>query len=195
MWSYILLVLVSLFTCVVVYRRLYHLPHPEYLSYTILLLTAAMFGTMIANSGLLDRIIELMMVAVVLLVLVLLLISVRLIQPQYARHPVLYSYFPLLILPFYAYFIDNEMLEFITNAIIQATALVVYSGLVISYWKPVERGYLLFISILSFLAAFGIYWYPGLQSSYSIPIVHLLVGVGMIISSFKFPSILLEHKR
>jgi len=194
LWSYILLVLISLFTCVVIYRRLSPLPHPEYLSYTILLLNAVMFGMMIAGSEHLDRIIELMLLSVFLLVLVLLLISVRQIQPQYSRQPVLYAYFPLLILPFYAYFVDNEMLEFITNATIQATALLVYLGLVISYFSTVRRGYLLFISILTFTAAFGLYWYP-VYISVPISAIHLLVGVGMIISGFKFPSILLEHKR
>lgn len=149
----------------------------------------------IVSSELLDRYIDLTMLSVVLLVLVFLLISVRLIQPQYARHPVIYSYFPLIILPFYAYFIDSEILEFITNVSLQATALIVFSGLVVSYWNTVEKGYLLFIALLAFLSAFGLYWYPNLEHPVILPVVHILAGVGMIITCFKFPSILLEHKR
>lgn len=195
MWSHILLILISLFACIVIYRRLSRLSHPEYLSYTILLLNALMFGMIIVNSELLNRYIDIMLLSIVLLVLVLLLISVRLIQPQYDRHPVIYSYFPLLIIPFYAYFIDSEILEIITNIAIQASALIVFSGLTITYWSSIEKGYLLFIAILSFLAAFGLHWYPEIESQFIMPIVHILVGVGMIISSFKFPPILLEHKR
>lgn len=195
MWSHILLVLISLFTCIVIYRRLSRLSHPEYLSYVILLLNAGMFGMIIANPELLERYIDLALLSIVLLVLVFLLISVRLIQPQYARHPVIYSYFPLIIIPFYAYFIDSKILEFITNISIQATALFVFSGLVISYSRTIEKGYLLYLAIIFFIAAFGLHWYPVDEHPLIQPSVHLLVGAGMIITSFKFPSILLEHKR
>lgn len=195
MWSHILLVLISLFSCIVIYRRLSRLSHPEYLSYTILLLNAVMFGMIIVNSEQLARYIDLLLLSIVLLVLVLLLISVRLIQPQYDRHPVIYSYFPLILIPFYAYYVDSEILEFITNISIQATALLVFSALVVTYSRTIEKGYLLFLAILSFLSAFGLYWYPWFESPLIQPGVHLLVGTGMIITSFKFPSILLECKR
>ena len=179
----------------VVYRRLSRIPHPEYLSYTILLLNAVTFGLMIASPGLLARSIELMLLTVVLLVLILLLVSIRLIQPQYTRHPLLYTYFPIIILPFYAYFIDSETLQFITNMTLQATALFVYTGLIITYWKSVDRGYLLFLSVLAFLSAFVINWFPWFESSVILPATHLLTAIGMIISSFKFPSIITEQKR
>jgi len=195
LWSQILLILVSLFACIVVYRRLLHVPHPEYLSYTILLLNAVTFGLMIASPELLARQIELMLLSVVLLVLILLLVSVRLIQPQYTRYSVVYSYFPILILPFYAYFIDSEMLNFITNMTLQATALFVYTDLIITYWKSVDRGYVLFLSVLAFLSAFVINWFPWLESSVNQPAIHLFSAIGMIISSLKFPSIITEQKR
>lgn len=195
MWSQILLVLVSLFSCIVVYRRLSRVPHPEYLSYAILLINAVMFGMIVVGKDHLTRPIELMLLAEILLVLVLLLISIRLIQPQYARHPVLYSYFPILILPFYAYFIDSEILQFISNMILQATALLVYAGLVITYWKSIERGYVLFLAILAFAAAFSIHWFPWFESTMIMPATHLLVATGIIISSFKFPSIITQYKR
>lgn len=185
----------SLFTCIVIYRRLSRLSHPEYLSYTILLLNAGMFGMTIANPELLERYIDLALLSILLLVLVFLLISMRLIQPQYARHPVIYSYFPLIIIPFYAYFIDSEILEFIINFSIQATALFVFSGLVISYSRTIEKGYLLYLAILFFISAFGLYWYPVGENPLIQPAVHLLAGAGMIITSFKFPFILLENKR
>lgn len=195
MWSQILLVLVSLFACVVVYRRLSQEPHPEYLSYVILMLNAVSFGMMIAGPELLSRAIELTLLSVFLLVLVLLLISIRLMQPQYARHPVLYSYFPILILPFYAYFIDSEILRFITNMSVQATALLVFSGLVFTYWKSVDKGYLLLLAILAFASAFVLRWFTWFESPFILPATHLLAGTGMIISCFKFPSILAKHKR
>ena len=195
MWSHILLVLVSLFSCVVIYRRLSRVPHPEYLSYFILLLNAVTFGMIIAGETQLTRYIELSLLSVFLLVLVFLLISIRLLQPQYARQPVLYSYFPVLILPFYAYFIDSEILQFITNMSVQATALLVFTGLVVAYWKSIEKGYLLFLSIAAFASAFVLKWFPWFDSSIILPVIHLLACVGMITSTFKFTSILTEHKR
>lgn len=195
MWSQILLVLVSLFACVVIYRRLADIPHPEYLSYSALLLNAALFGMIIASSEALARAIELTSVLTIIVVLILLLITIRIIQPQYARHPLVYSYFPLLILPFYAYFIDSEILQFVMNVSIQSTALLVYSGLVITYWKSIDKGYLLFISIIAFAGAMILYWTPLFESQFLMPVIHLLLGIGMIVSSFKFPSIITEHKR
>jgi len=108
---------------------------------------------------------------------------------------VVYSYFPLLLLPFYAYFIDSEILQFITNMTIQATALLVYVGLVITYWNSIDKGYLLFLSLLAFASAFLLKWFPWFDSALILPATHLLAGIGMIISSFKFPSILTKHKR
>lgn len=195
MWSQILLVLVSLFACIVIYRRLANIPHPEYLSYSALLLNAVMFGMIIASSETLARAIELTSVLTILVVLILLLITIRIIQPQYARHPLVYSYFPILILPFYAYFIDSEILQFVMNVSIQSTALLVYSGLVITYWKSIDNGYLLFISIIAFAGAMILYWIPLTEIKFLTPVIHLLLGIGMIVSSFKFPSIITEHKR
>jgi len=195
LWSQILLVLVSLFACVVIYRRLADIPHPEYLSYSALLLNAALFGMIIASSEALARAIELTSVLTIIVVLILLLITIRIIQPQYARHPLVYSYFPLLILPFYAYFIDSEILQFVMNVSIQLTALLVYSGLVITYWKSIDKGYLLFISIIAFAGAMILYWTSLFESQFLMPVIHLLLGIGMIVSSFKFPSIITEHKR
>lgn len=195
MWSQILLVLVSLFACIVIYRRLANIPHPEYLSYSALLLNAVMFGMIIASSETLARAIELTSVLTILVVLILLLITIRIIQPQYARHPLVYSYFPILILPFYAYFIDSEILQFVMNVSIQSTALLVYSGLVITYWKSIDNGYLLFISIIAFAGAMILYWIPLTENKFLTPVIHLLLGLGMIVSSFKFPSIITKHKR
>lgn len=195
MWSQILLVLISLFCCIVVYRRLSKFPHPEYLSYLILLQTAIMFGLMITGNEMLARTIELISVSIVLFVLIFLLISIRIIQPDYARQPVIYSYFPIVILPFYYYFIDSEILQFVTNVTIQITALLVFAGLVIRYFTTVTKGYMLFLSLISFIAALVFEWFPWFESPLLMPVIHLLIGIGMIISSFKFPSIITENRR
>lgn len=195
MWSQILLFLISLFSCIIVYRHLSDVPHPEYLSYIILLLTAVAMGMILTESGELDRAIELLLLLIMLFVLVLLLISIRLLQPDYARQPVIYSYFPLTIIPFYAYFVDSEILEFITLASVQAASILVYTGLVFSYWRSIEKGYLLFLSVLCFISAFCIYWYPDFNFEYSVPVTHLLIGLGMIVASFKFPLVLVQYKR
>jgi len=150
---------------------------------------------MIAGPELFARTIEHMLLSVVLLVLVLLLISIRLFQPQYDRQPAVYSYFPLVILPFYTYFIDSETLKFITHMTLQATALLVYSGLVITYWTSINKGYYLFLSILAFAAAFMLNWFPWFESPVILPATHLFTAAGMIISSFKFPPVLTKHKR
>lgn len=152
-------------------------------------------GMILTESGELDRAIELSMLLIMLFVLVFLLISIRVLQPDYARQPVIYSYFPLTIIPVYAYFVDSEILEYITLASVQGASLLVYIGLVFSYWRSIEKGYLLFLSVLCFLSAFCIYWYPDFNFEYMIPITHLLTGTGMIIASFKFPLVLVNHKR
>lgn len=172
-----------------------NLPHPEYLGYTVLLLFSVSLCIILIDANYLGNVIDLLLLLVVLFLLVFMLISIRTLQPDYARQPVIYSYVPLLIAPFYAVFIDSEILAALTHAAIQGTLLVVFTGMVFMYWRTVERGYILLLSTLLFLTAFVLYWLIDQNLDYVLPIVHLLLGVGMITASFKFPAVLVQHKR
>lgn len=172
-----------------------NLPHPEYLAYTVLLTLSVSLCTILVNDSVLDRVIDLMLLIVVLFSLVFMLISIRQLQPDYTRQPIIYSYVPLLIAPFYAIFIDSEILAALTHAAVQGTLIVVFAGMVFMYWKSLERGYLLLLSMLLFITAFVLYWLIDQNLNYVLPVVHLLTGIGMITASFKFPEILVQHKR
>ncbi|MFO7846893.1 MAG: hypothetical protein R6V27_10050 [Balneolaceae bacterium] len=185
----------TLFSTVILYRRLNSYSHPEYTGYTVLLMLAATLGMLVIDNPILERAIDLMLLGVILLVLIFILISIRMLQPGYARHPLFYTFLPILIFPFYAYFVDSDILSSITQATLQGTSLLVFSGLVFQYWKTIERGYLLFVSIIFYLAAFLLYWFLDIRQELIHPVIHLLTGTGMILTCFKFPEILIQHKR
>lgn len=147
------------------------------------------------DDNILDRIVDLMLLVVVLACLVFMLVSIRQLQPDYARQPIFYSYVPLLILPFYAIFIESNILAAITHATIQGTLLIVFIGLVFMYWRSIERGFLLLLATAFFLSAFVLYWLVDQHIDFLLPVVHLLTGIGMMITSFKFPVLLVQHKR
>lgn len=195
MWSLILFVFFCFFCCIVVYRRLDKSPQIEYLSYSIFLLLALVMGMILTGAPELIRAVELVYLTVLILTMVLLLVTVRTLQPDYARHPVVYSYVPLIILPFYAFFVDSSILSEITFLAIQVTSLIVYTGIVITYFKSLDKGYLLFISLTLFITAFAVYWLIAENQWWRLPTIHMLTGIGMIIASFKFPAIINNHKR
>jgi len=172
-----------------------NLPHLEYLAYTILLLLIVTLGMILTEAAVLDRAVELTYLATQLLMLVFLMVSIRTLQPDYARHSVYNSYLPLLIFPFYAYFLDSDILASITLGTIQGTLLIVFGGLTFTYYSSVKRGYLLLLALILFLAAFAVYWLPGIDQNLSIILVHLMGGTGMVAVSFKFPAVLTQHKR
>ena len=142
-----------------------------------------------------ERAVELIFLMALLLTMVFLLLSVRILQPEYARQPVAYSYVPLIILPFYAYFIDTQILSDITFLSIQATCLIVFAGLTVTYYKSLKNGYLLFIALFFFITAFTVFWLSNAERDLIQSLTHLLAGVGMISASFKFPAILTKNKR
>lgn len=169
--------------------------HLEYLAYSILISLAVMLSLILTGQAIFERAVELLFLLVLLLIMVFLLISVRTLQPEYARQPVAYSYVPLIILPFYAYFIDTQILSDITFLALQATCLTVFAGLTVTYYKSLKNGYLLFIALFFFITAFTVYWLSNAERELFQSLTHLLAGVGMISASFKFPAILINNKR
>lgn len=195
MWSIILLILISLFCCVVIYRRMKNNAHLEYLSYSILITLSVMLSLILTGQALFERAVELLFLVVLLLTMVFLLLSVRTLQPEYVRQPVAYSYVPLLILPFYVYFIDTQILSDITFLAIQATCLIVFGGLTIMYFNSLKNGYMLFAALFLFITAFTLFWLANAERELIYSLTHLLAGAGMISASFKFPAILINNKR
>ena len=185
----------TLFSFVILYRRLNSYSQPEYTGYAVLMLLAVTLGMLVIDNPILDRAIDLMLLAVILLVLIFILISIRMLQPGYARHPLFYTFLPILIFPFYSYFISSDILASITHATLQGTSLLVFSGLVFQYWKTIERGYLLLVSVVFYLSAFLLFWFFDIRQDLLSPVIHLLTGAGMILTCFKFPAILIHHKR
>jgi len=195
LWSLILLILISLFCCVIVYRRTKNAPQVEYLAYSILLLLSVMLGMMLADSALLERAVELIFLAILLLTMILLLHTVRILQPDFARQPVIYSYIPLTVFPFYVFFVDSPILSDITFLSLQATCLIVFAGLSVTYLQSVRNGYVLFLSLIFFISAFAFYWLINIEHEIFLHLTYLFTGVGIISASFKYPAILTLNSR
>lgn len=193
MWSQILLVLISLFCCIIIYRRMKGLVHLELLAYSICLGNAVYFSLILMQIPALSYAIELIHLGLLLLILILLLLSIRKLQPMYARHPILYSYIPLIVLPFYIFFIDNEVLSTITFIALQGTSLVVFGGLVAIYFQSVQQTYLLLSGFICLTFAVLFQWMLNEEITYGYIFVHLFTGAGMVMTALTLPELI--HKQ
>jgi hypothetical protein len=169
--------------------------HLEYLAYSILITLSVMLSLILTGQVIFERAAELLFLVVLLLTMVFLLLSVRTLQPEYARQPVAYAYVPFIILPFYAYFIDTQILSDITFLAIQSTCLIVFGGLAITYFNSLKNGYLLFAALIFFITAFTVFWLANAERELIYSLTHLLAGAGMITASFKFPAIVVNNQR
>lgn len=193
MWSSLLLILTALFCCLVVYRRSDDISHIEYLSYLFFIALSVATGLELMEQASVERAADLLFMFCMALLMVLLLVSIWYMQPDYARYPVIYAYVPLLIVPFYSYFIDSSLLTDIIIVTIQLTSLVVYTGLIYLYVQQVENGVLLVLSVAIYFIALILYWLLDIGHAQSI--THCVTAIGMILTSFKFPSIIIQNKR
>jgi len=176
-----------------VYRRANEIPHPEYLSYSILLLLSLSIGLDSSDVQSLESVSEILFLISHIILLILLLVVTRLIQPDYARYPTVYSYIPILFVPVYIYFIDTPILSNITFMTLQATSLTVFTGMVFIYSDTIKKGYLLIFSVALFLSAMILFWY--LNIGLVNVLTQLLTGTGMILACFKVPSLINKNKR
>ncbi|NBC27661.1 MAG: hypothetical protein GVY08_12425 [Bacteroidetes bacterium] len=193
MWSSLLLILTALFCCLVVYRRSEDIDHIEYLAYLFFTALSITAGFEWMEQASVERAADILFLFCMALLMVILLVSIWFMQPDYARYPVIYSYVPLLIVPFYSYFIDSALLTDIIIVAIQFTSLVVYTGLIYLYVQKVENGILLVLSVAIFFISLILYWI--LDIEYARSITHFVIAIGMILTSFKFPSVITQNKR
>lgn len=193
MWSSLLLILTALFCCLAVYRRSEDIAHIEYLSYLFFTALSVTAGFEWMEQASVERAADILFIFCMTLLMVILLVSIWFMQPDYARYPVIYSYVPLFIVPFYSYFIDSALLTDIVIVTIQFTSLVVYTGLIYLYVQKVENGILLVLSVAIFFISLILYWI--LDIKYARSITHFVIAIGMILTSFKFPSVIIQNKR
>jgi hypothetical protein len=126
------------------------------------------------------------------LILVLLLLAIHWLRPAYARYPYAFVYVPLIIGLSYPLIDGTEVLVNIILIIVQGGSLLVFIGLYAGHFSAFKRGWLAIISILSFLSAFGIFWFLPEQVEISIWMWQPLVVLGMISASLTFPNLLSE---
>lgn len=171
------------------------LVHLELLAYTICLGNAVYFSLILMQIPALSYSIELIHLGILLLILITLLLSIRILQPMYARYPIFYSYIPLILLPFYIFFIDNEILSSIINIALQGTSLLVFGGLIAIYIQSVQQRYLLLSGLVCFTFAILFQWMLNEEIAFGTIFVHLFTGTGMVMTALTFPVLLHNQKR
>lgn len=171
------------------------LVHLELLAYLICLGNAVYFSLILMQIPALSYAIELIHLGILLLILITLLLSIRKLQPMYARHPIFYSYIPLIVLPFYVFFIDNEVLSSITFMALQGTSLLVFGGLIAIYFQTIQQKYLLLSAFICFIFAVLFQWMLNEEITFGYICVHLFTGAGIVMTAFTFPVLLHKQKR
>jgi hypothetical protein len=126
------------------------------------------------------------------LMLILLLIGIHWLRPGYARYPYLFVYFPLIIVLSYPLIDGTEVLVNIILMIIQGGSLLVFASLYAAHFSTFKRNWLAVISVISFLAAYIVFWYLPESVNITLWMWQPLIVMGMISASLTFPNLLSE---
>lgn len=190
LWSQIFLILSCVLSAVYIYRRLDHSPLFYLLSNLTLLGLVLGHILKLTNPGFLDYTIEIVFLATLLLTLITLMVTVRLFQPDHVRYPIIYSYVPILILPFYLFYIDNQSLSDLLEIILHTTGYIVFMVIIIVHHKDVKKNWLLFLSLLFFLFSIIFYWVLNVEYEWIGTFTNLLLAAGIISGSMSFPGLI-----
>lgn len=195
MWSQILLIVASIFSTIVIYRRFKGLQHPALLAYITVILVAGGMTNTFLSYPLTAFTTQVLLLTAVLTGMVFLLISIRLLKPSFVRNSIIYAFLPYLVLPVYVFLLDSESLQLLIDATLQGTALVVLLILITGYFKTVNNSWVLFIGLIFFVVAYVTYWFVTGPTEINQIIVNCSVTIGVISISMKFPQLIKENKK
>lgn len=195
MWSQIFLILSCILSAVYVFRRLDNSPLIYLLANLTILSLVIGYIFKLVNTEFLVYTVEIILLITLLLTLITLMISVRLFQPDHLRYPIFYSYVPILILPFYLFYIDNHSLSDLIMMILQSSAYLVYLVLIIAHQKGLKNNWLLMLSLLFFLSSFVFYWALDFSYEWTNTFIDLFVAAGILTGSMSFPGLINKASR
>lgn len=195
MWSQIFLILSCILSAVYVFRRLDNSPLIYLLANLTILSLVIGYIFKLVNTEFLVYAVEIILLITLLLTLITLMISVRLFQPVHLRYPIFYSYVPILILPFYLFYIDNHSLSDLIMMILQSSAYLVYLVLIIAHQKGLKNNWLLMLSLLFFLSSFVFYWALDFSYEWTNTFIDLFVAAGILTGSMSFPGLINKASR
>lgn len=195
MWSQIFLILSCILSAVYVFRRLDNSPLIYLLANLTILSLVIGYIFKLVNTEFLVYTVEIILLITLLLTLITLMISVRLFQPDHLRYPTFYSYVPILILPFYLFYIDNHSLSDLIMMILQSSAYLVYLVLIIAHQKGLKNNWLLMLSLLFFLSSFVFYWALDFSYEWTNTFIDLFVAAGILTGSMSFPGLINKASR
>jgi len=194
LWSQVLLILTLILSAAYIYRRLETSFHLFILSYALLCSILLSYTFILVDQAFFDYAIELTHLATTVLALITLLLSIRLFQPKHLRYPGAYSYVPVLIIPFYIFFIDGGILSDIILISLQVTAILVFTLILFRYQSTIEYGWILLISTFCFLTAAVLHWAVEEDQIINITI-NLLLCIGILTTSMKYPQLINQNER
>lgn len=131
-------------------------------------------------------------IAVLVLSLSILLMTIRWLRPEIARYPYGFVFIPSLILLFYPVIQGTEAITNIIQMMIQISTILVLVLLVIAHYDHFKRGWLMSLSILSYIIAFILYWILPQFLSVELWMWESFIAIGMISTSLTFPNLLTE---
>lgn len=194
MWSQFLLISVSLFSTLVIYRRFKGLRYPTVFAYIAVLLIAGGMLNSFLNEPLPVITTQVILLAALLTGLVFLLVSIRLMKPLFVRNSMIYAFIPYLVLPVYI-LLDSESLQLLIDATLQGTAIIVLLIIITGYFKTISNSWILFVGLLCFTVAYLTHWFLGGPNDISRIIVNCSVTIGVISLCLKFPMLIKQNEK
>jgi len=195
LWSQTFLILSCVLSSIYIYRRLNYSPIFYLAANLTLLLLVVGYIFKLVDPGYLDFTIEMVFLSTIISTLITLLVSVRVCQPKHLRYPIFYSLVPVILLPFYWFYIENQSLADLTMIILQTAALIVYTLLIVGHQKGLKNGWLLFISLFCFSTALLFNWALNIDYEWMSTLLNLLLSAGIITSSMSFPGLINKSSR
>jgi hypothetical protein len=124
------------------------------------------------------------------LILTMLLMTIRWLRPEIARYPYPFVFVPLLIIAFFPFIEGTESITNIILLMIQAGSILVLALLITLHYKHFQKGWMIILSLLSFIAAFTIFWIiPGF-ADIQIWMWKPFIAIGMFTFSLTYPNLL-----
>lgn len=190
MWSQILLILTCILSAAYIYRRLDQSPLFYLLVNLTLFSLVAGHSLNLLDTDILEYTVEVLFLLTMLLALVTLMVSIRLFQPEYLQYPIYYSYVPILILPFYLIYIDNQSLSDLIMMILHISAYTVYTVIIFTHFNGIKNNWLLILSLLFFLTSLVFHWGLNIEYDWVNTFNNLLLSAGIITVSMSFPLLI-----
>lgn len=108
---------------------------------------------------------------------------IRHFKPLYTRYPLSFSFTPVVILIFYPFITDADVLKNLLNQLLQGGAILISFLLYLTLGNKLRSHFIFLAGILLFILAYGLYWFGNDLTSLNPWAWQLFMAAGVITMS------------